>query len=477
MRLGIDFGTTRTVVAASDRGNYPVVSFVDAQRRRTRVLPVGRRGTRRRAPLRLRRARCRDRRRDTGALVQARARVAPRHGGHGDRGRRAAACRCSTCSRAFSRTCSARSSTARTSREGRTTARSPPSSRSRRTRTARSAGSRSTRSAAPAYAVRALLNEPSAAGFEYTHRQRKTLTAKRDARRRLRPRRRHVRRLARPRRWRHVTTCSATAGSNRLGGDDFDEVLVDLVLARAGSRALTPRRAPACSTRAATPRNASRQHSKRVVLDVGEQRGRWSPSPTSTSVQRRSWSGPSTPCVRCSRTLGEDRRARRASPASTSSAAAAACHWSRACCASASGAASTARRTRRRPARSASPSRPTSDSGFAVHDRLSRTFGVFREKDEGRALSFDALLLPDVPLGGAPLVRRYRAAHNVGHFRFVECACAARRRARRRRRPVCRRALRVRRAPPRPRSQRGSGGPPRRRPRDRGALPGRRRTA
>ena len=27
MRLGIDFGTTRTVVAACDRGNYPVISF------------------------------------------------------------------------------------------------------------------------------------------------------------------------------------------------------------------------------------------------------------------------------------------------------------------------------------------------------------------------------------------------------------------------------------------------------------------
>ncbi len=27
MRLGIDFGTTRTVVAAADRGNYPVVTF------------------------------------------------------------------------------------------------------------------------------------------------------------------------------------------------------------------------------------------------------------------------------------------------------------------------------------------------------------------------------------------------------------------------------------------------------------------
>ena len=27
MKIGIDFGTTRIVVAAADRGNYPVVSF------------------------------------------------------------------------------------------------------------------------------------------------------------------------------------------------------------------------------------------------------------------------------------------------------------------------------------------------------------------------------------------------------------------------------------------------------------------
>ena len=29
MKLGIDFGTTRTVVACADRGNYPVLSFSD----------------------------------------------------------------------------------------------------------------------------------------------------------------------------------------------------------------------------------------------------------------------------------------------------------------------------------------------------------------------------------------------------------------------------------------------------------------
>lgn len=30
MRVGVDFGTTRTIVASVDRGNYPVVSFLDA---------------------------------------------------------------------------------------------------------------------------------------------------------------------------------------------------------------------------------------------------------------------------------------------------------------------------------------------------------------------------------------------------------------------------------------------------------------
>nr|NLD40795.1 Hsp70 family protein [Actinomycetales bacterium] len=29
MRLGLDFGTTRTIAAHADRGNYPVVSFQD----------------------------------------------------------------------------------------------------------------------------------------------------------------------------------------------------------------------------------------------------------------------------------------------------------------------------------------------------------------------------------------------------------------------------------------------------------------
>jgi molecular chaperone DnaK (HSP70) len=62
------------------------------------------------------------------------------------------------------------------------------------------------------------------------------------------------------------------------------------------------------------------------------------------------------------------------------------------------------------------------EAGLKLRDRLSRHLGVFREADEGRAVAFDALLGRDTPLGGPPLVRTYRAAHNVGHFRFVECS-------------------------------------------------------
>src|SRR5262249_43317271 len=72
-----------------------------------------------------------------------------------------------------------------------------------------------------------LLNEPSAAGFQYTHRYRNTLTWKKD----------HVvvydigggtfdvslLRMSGP-----LHEVVATSGINRLGGDDFDNVLLDL---------------------------------------------------------------------------------------------------------------------------------------------------------------------------------------------------------------------------------------------------------
>ena len=66
-------------------------------------------------------------------------------------------------------------------------------------------------------------------------------------------------------------------------------------------------------------------------------------------------------------------------------------------------------------------------AGYTLTERLTRHFGVFREESAGEEVSFDVLLPKDTRLpspGEAPLTvtRRYRAAHNLGHFRFVECA-------------------------------------------------------
>ncbi|MDO4792421.1 MAG: Hsp70 family protein [Buchananella hordeovulneris] len=61
--------------------------------------------------------------------------------------------------------------------------------------------------------------------------------------------------------------------------------------------------------------------------------------------------------------------------------------------------------------------------GYEVRDLLSRGFGVFRESDAGQTVSFDPILssAQELPTTGTLTVsRRYEAVHNVGHFQFVE---------------------------------------------------------
>jgi molecular chaperone DnaK (HSP70) len=68
-----------------------------------------------------------------------------------------------------------------------------------------------------------------------------------------------------------------------------------------------------------------------------------------------------------------------------------------------------------------------SSSGYLLRDRFARHFGVWREADHGHGVTFD-LLFPsglELPPRGAPplrVVRNYRPVHNIGHFRYVEAA-------------------------------------------------------
>ena len=64
-------------------------------------------------------------------------------------------------------------------------------------------------------------------------------------------------------------------------------------------------------------------------------------------------------------------------------------------------------------------------AGFTLRERFTRYFGVWREADGGREIIFDPVfskgtLLPRV--GEPPLERsrRYQPAHNLGHFRYLE---------------------------------------------------------
>ncbi len=67
------------------------------------------------------------------------------------------------------------------------------------------------------------------------------------------------------------------------------------------------------------------------------------------------------------------------------------------------------------------------ESGYTLEERFSRFFGVWRESDDGSKITFDPIFAKETALphpGQPPLVvsRRYHPAHNLGHFRFLECS-------------------------------------------------------
>lgn len=67
------------------------------------------------------------------------------------------------------------------------------------------------------------------------------------------------------------------------------------------------------------------------------------------------------------------------------------------------------------------------EAGYVLRDRFTRYFGVWREGDAGATAVFDPLFAKGTPLpgeGDPPLSasRTYHPAHNLGHFRFLECS-------------------------------------------------------
>ncbi len=287
------------------------------------------------------------------------------------------------------------------------------------------------------FEARMMLNEPSAAGFEYTHRHRDTLSSRRDlvvvydlgggtfdaSLVRVSGRRHEV---------------LATAGISQLGGDDFDAVLAELVLARVQLRrgdldgGAAERLLDVC--RAA--KEALNPASRKVTVDLESALGRGAPRPEVT-LPVTAYYEACAPLVERTieamlplvETLREEAQAPGLAEVAGIYVVGGAAELPVV-------ARTLRERFGRRVHRSPYPAAAVAiglsiaadaTSGYQLVDRYSRTFGVFREAERGSEITFDPIFTPETELPdprGAhrERTRTYRAAHNVGHFRFFECS-------------------------------------------------------
>ena len=287
--------------------------------------------------------------------------------------------------------------------------------------------------------VAGLVNEPSAASFEFAHRQARSITSRRDL----------VivydlgggtfdASLLRLSGTQHEVLDSF--GVNRLGGDDFDHALATAALdavGRSGTE-LTEASSAGLLEECREAKERIGPQSRRVAVEVPADDGRASAAVT---VLVDDFYAAVTPLVAATTDAMEPLVQSLRSPEEDGDELPGVAGIY--IVGGASGLPLVPRLLRsrfgRRVHRSPMPSASTAvglaiaadpDAGFSLRDRLSRGFGVFREREGGAVLSFDPVLDRSLrtadalggPASAEPVVvtRRYRAAHNIGWFRFVE---------------------------------------------------------
>lgn len=285
------------------------------------------------------------------------------------------------------------------------------------------------------FTVRAMLNEPSAAGFEYAHRHARTLTSKRE----------HVlvydlgggtfdASLVLMTGLQHDVV--VTAGLAELGGDDFDEVLLGLVAKGAGLELslLRPHQRRRLADLCRAAKEGLGPNSRKVTIDLERALGAAAPRPELT-LPVDAFYDACEPLV--ARTIEAMRPILDRMPGLDDALADVAGVY---VVGGASALPVVARALRaqfgRRVHRSPYPHGAVAiglaiaadeRQLFELSDRFSRHFGVFREAADGRDATYDTIFTKEtrLPKPGQPpleVERRYRAMHNLGHFRFFECA-------------------------------------------------------
>jgi molecular chaperone DnaK (HSP70) len=431
MLLGIDYGTTRTVVAAVDRGNYPVVSFQgehgDPQEWYPSLIAFARGGSERAYGFEARARQheegwslLRSFKRELGALgPQAAVRLGE------------ATAPALQLLAEFLRQLKAdlyeRSNLQLGAGEPLEALVSVPANANSNQRYVTLEAFR-----LAGFQVRGTLNEPSAAGVEYAHRH---LKAGRGS-----GAREHVvvydlgggtfdASVISIADQRHEVL--ASDGISRLGGDDFDEVLLDMALAEGGVGELPAEARAALLEECREKKEGLHPNTRKVVVDLG----RVIEGAGEVLVSTADFYERCRPLVE--QTIEALERAVADSSAATY------VDWNSVAAVYLVGGSSdlpvVARTLRERYGRlvrrSPYPHAATaigaaiaadSSAGYELRERFTRHFGVWREADQGRSIALDVIFEKETPLpasGAQKLmrVRRYRPAHNLGHYRFLEC--------------------------------------------------------
>ena len=274
------------------------------------------------------------------------------------------------------------------------------------------------------WTVTAMVNEPSAAGFEYTHRHAGTVNSKR--------RRVLVYDLGGGTFDASLVSVDGTThevlgsrGNNMLGGDDMDEVLATLALRAAhnSTAALGDRNWDALVEAAREAKESLAPQTRYVTLEVAG-----SPVTVSVADYYRELSPLITATIDTmaplldhdadgAETLGEDVAGLYVVGGGSELPAVSRELRQR-----------FGRRVHRSPHSAASTAiglaiAEDPDAGYTLRERFSRGVGVFRERESGTQVSFDPLLDPGLRVStteSVSVTRTYRAAHNLGWFRFVE---------------------------------------------------------
>jgi molecular chaperone DnaK (HSP70) len=226
-------------------------------------------------------------------------------------------------------------------------------------------------------------------------------------------------------------TVIASDGISNLGGDDFDEILALLVLAEAGKPGqeedpLTAAEWYLLFDECREKKESLNPSSRKITVDLERVRKNWG----EISIGVDSFYERCRPLVEASRTVVEDLLAAHPDHAidtlylTGGGSELPSVAW-------------ILRETFGRRVRRSAYMRSATAIGLAIRseghevlplrDQFTKNFGVWREADDGRNVVFDVLFPRGVKLpsrGAEPLriVRSYRPMHNIGHFRYLECA-------------------------------------------------------